>query len=127
MAKARGEAILVFDDERVKILFTLRVLAAAELAIGKTVTELLRAAMGGSLGVNDTVQLLRVGMEAAREDGGEEGTPITMREAWEIAERAGFSAAATAVLEAISVVIAFPGPKAKAPKTSKKAVAKDGG
>jgi len=110
---ARGEGFLTIDGEQVPILFTLRALAEAEGVLNKSVTELLRGAMERNLGIGDTAQLLRIGLEHARQDRGGRYNSYTMREVWQILDQLGFAAVAIVVLEAISAVLSFSTEKAE--------------
>lgn len=108
---ARGEGFLTIDGEQVPVLFTNRALAEAEGILGKTVTELLQGAMERNLGMQDTAQLLRIGLEQARQDRGGRLNSYTMREVWRILDKLGFAAVAVVVLEAIAAVLGFSGEK----------------
>ncbi len=108
---ARGEGILDLDGEQYAILFTLRALADAERATGKTVLQLMGAAKMGALGINDTVALLTVGLEYARREHRQAGGGTTANDAWRLLDQLGFSAVAAAVMEALATVMSYSRPE----------------
>ena len=106
---ARGEGTLRVGDREVRLLFTNRALARAESALGKTVIEIARNAATGNIGLNDTVELLRLGIEAARRENNESGKPVNINEAYELIDGVGFIEAARVVIEALSDVLSYRG------------------
>ena len=104
---ARGEGVLVLEGEQHRVLFTLRALADAERATGKTALQLMAASTSGGLGVGDVAALLAVGLAAARREhlGGAGGH--NLNDAWRLLDNLGFSAVAAVVVEAMTVVMTF--------------------
>jgi len=108
---ARGEGILELDGETYEVLFTLRALADAERATGKTVLQIMAAGKVGALGINDTVALLAVGLEYARRDHRRAGSGTSGNDAWRLLEQLGFAACATVVMEALAAVMSYSRPQ----------------
>jgi len=102
---ARGEFVLQAGERKVQILFTNRALASAEKAMDKPILGVLQNFGQGS--VQDLALMLQAGMEAARRDARESGRVITLNEAYEVMDEAGFSATAAAVFSAIGEVLSY--------------------
>jgi len=103
---ARGEAVIVIDEDEYPILFTNRAIAEAEQRCGKTITYLLQGAGAGNLGMSDLAALLTCGLEAARKERGG-GKPVQMGQAYDLLDRVGFTRATTAVISALAPVIGY--------------------
>lgn len=104
---ARGEGYLELDGERYPILFTLRAIAEAEAATGKTVLQLMREAQTNTMGVGDLARLLAVGLEHARREG--RGRVGGAEQAWALLERLGFMPVAVIVFEALAAAMSYGG------------------
>lgn len=104
---ARGESILMVDDQEVRVLFTNRALAEAEKHLGRTMMTLARDASALNMGFGDVATLLRVGMEAARRDSGGQGRPVTQNDAFRVMDAIGFTAASDVVLNGLGTVLAY--------------------
>lgn len=104
---ARGEAVLKVGEREVPILFTNRALANAERAIGRTVLEIARESLQGSMGIGDTAALLQAGMEAARRDRKAGGMQVTVDDAYAVMDEAGFAMVGPALLEALVAVLGY--------------------
>jgi len=103
---ARGEAVLEANGESYRILFTNRAIAEAEQRTGKAFLHLLRSATTGDLGMNDVVNLLVTGLEAARRETGV-GKSYQITQAFNLMDAVGFTQAAAAVVAALSDVLTF--------------------
>lgn len=106
---ARGETTIQAGDREVRVLFTNRALAEAEGVLGKSILGVLQGFAEGTSGVSDLVQLLRAGMEAARRDAREGGRAITLTEAYDVLDEAGFAGVAEATFEAVGAVLSYSG------------------
>jgi len=104
---ARGEQVIRMGDQEIRILFTNRALAEAEQTIGKSIVSVAQALVAGSVGIGDIAQLLRVGMQEARRDAGERPIGVQMDKAYKVLDEVGFTAVATAVMEAVSAVLGY--------------------
>lgn len=104
---ARGESKLELDDRQVDILFTNRALAQAEKAMGKSVLAVVNNLASGDAGINDLANLLQAGMEAARRDMHNGGRPVTLNDAFDVLDEAGFADTMTAVVGAVAAVISY--------------------
>lgn len=111
---ARGEGVIRVFEREVRVLFTNRALARAEIAMGRTVLELLREAGSDGFGMNDVAQLLQVGMEAAARDAGEK-TVVTLDQAFEVMDEAGYIETMRVVIEGLSAVMQFGGERGDRP------------
>ncbi len=107
MSGARGEGIIELDERQVAILFTNRALAQAEKGMGKSVLGVVGDLGNGQAGIGDVAHLLQAGMEAARRDARAGGRPVTLDDAFEVLDQAGFSATVTAVVGAMAAVISY--------------------
>jgi len=105
---ARGEGVLVADGREVRVLFTNRALARAETVLNRNVIELLRDASRGGLGMTDVVELLRLGIEAARRQDNDNRV-VTLDEVYDIVDSVGYIAAARVVIDGLSAVMSFGG------------------
>lgn len=109
MPGARGEVTLQAGGRQVRLLYTNRALAEAESAMGKSVIGVAQGFASGQSGITEVAHLLRAGMEASRRDAREGGRPITLNEAYDVLDEAGFAGAAGAVFTAISEVLSYGG------------------
>jgi len=109
MPGARGEATIQAGEREVHILFTNRALADAEAQIGKSIIGIAQGFAEGTTGVGDIAHLLRAGMEAARRDARAGGKVVTLNDAFQVLDEAGFTAVSVAVMEAVSAVLSFTG------------------
>jgi hypothetical protein len=100
---ARGEGYL--GD--LPVLFTNRALAEAERVLGRTVTDLFKAAAVGSLGVEDTVRLLAIGLEYGRRDRKEARANYTKDDAFGVMDIHGFTQVGKVVFEAMEAVLSY--------------------
>lgn len=114
---ARGEATISLDDGReVQVLYTNRALAEAEQALQQSVLEVAQGFADGHSGVYDVAVLLRCGMEAARREARMGGGAISLNNAYEVLDAAGFSAVAAQVMGAVAAVLSYAGGEAGDPK-----------
>ena len=109
MSGARGEATIQAGEREVHILFTNRALAEAEGQIGKSVIGVAQGFAEGTAGISDIAYLLRAGMEAVRRDVRAGGKVVTLNDAFQVLDEAGFTAVTVAVMEAVSAVLSFSG------------------
>ncbi len=102
---ARGEGTIRVDGREVTVLFTNRALVQAEKQMGKSVIGVVN---GGyeRLGLSELVVLLRSGMEAAHRDNGET-VRVTLDDAYEVLDLAGFTSVYGVVVKGISDVISY--------------------
>lgn len=106
---ARGEGYLELDGERHVILFTLRALADAERATGKSVMQLMATAQHNTMAIGDVAQLLIVGLEYARREHRDRTRGYDLNDAWRLLNGLGFAPVAAAVFEALAAVMAYRG------------------
>jgi len=104
---ARGEGIILAGEAEVRVLYTNRALAEAEQALGKSVIGVAQGFVNGDSGILELAQVLRAGMEAARREAREARKPITLNEAYEVLDEAGFAAVAEVVLIAVAEVLSY--------------------
>jgi len=104
---ARGEGILIVDDQEHRILFTNRALAEAEKRMGKSVLELAQGAMRDEVGVGEIATLLQIGLNTARKDRMGGARPLPPNTAFERMDQMGFGQATVVVLEAVGAVLAY--------------------
>lgn len=111
MAGARGETVLQAGTREVRLLYTNRALADAEASIGRSIIAVAQGFASGesALGVGELANLLRAGMEAARRDARAGGRAITLNEAFDVLDEAGFTSVAQAVFGSISEVLSYDG------------------
>lgn len=103
---ARGEQIIQTDSGEVRLLYTNRALAQAEGRIGQGIVEILRDfETGGS--ISDVAELLRAGMQAARQEATGGTRPVRLQEAYEVLDDIGFAAAIEAVALGIAAVLGY--------------------
>ena len=117
MPGARGDITLQAGNREVRLLYTNRALADAEGTMDKSVIGVARGFASGESGIIELAHLLRAGMEAARRDAREGGRPISLNEAYEVLEEAGFAGAAQAVFTAISEVLSYDGGERDGPNS----------
>lgn len=67
MRGARGERVIQAGEREITVLFTNRAILSAEQQLGKGIIQILNDFQSGG-GYTELVALLRVGMEAARQD-----------------------------------------------------------
>lgn len=103
---ARGEQIIQADGREVRVLFTNRAIADAEARIGKSIIGILEGYDVGTTGIRETASLLRSGMEAARREDGQRGR-VSIDEAYDLLDAAGFAAVVEAVVLAIGDVLSY--------------------
>lgn len=103
---ARGEGtIQVNDSKEVPILFTNRALGGAERDLGRGVISVVQSfSDGGS--INDVAILLQHGMQAANRDAGIRQR-VTLPQAYEVLDEAGFATVAAAVMESVAAVLGY--------------------
>jgi len=106
MPGARGEATIQAGEQEVHILFTNRALAEVETQLKRSIIAVAQGFADGTAGVTEIVHLLRVGMEAAQRDA-RAGGRVTLSDAFEVLDEAGFTAVTVAVMEAVSAVLSF--------------------
>jgi hypothetical protein len=104
---ARGEGTIIAEGREVNVLFTNRALMQAEKVMGKSVIAVTQGFVNGTAGMNELVALLQAGMEAARRDSGERGRVVTLNDATEVLEEAGFTAVAQVVMESVAAVLSY--------------------
>jgi len=104
---ARGESTIQAGDREVRVLFTNRALGDAEQQLGRSIIGVSRGLQDGSSGIREIVVLLRVGMEAARRDAREGGRSITIPDAYNVLEHAGFAAVTEAVMMSVAAVLSY--------------------
>lgn len=104
---ARGESVITLDDREVNLLFTNRALAQAEKAMGKSVLGVVNGLGNGAAGFDDLAQLMAAGMEAARREEKLGGRVVTVRDAFEVMDEAGFADCLTATVEGVAAVISY--------------------
>lgn len=114
MSGARGEAIIQAGGREVRALFTNRSLAEAEQKTGRGILALSRGFITGHCGITEVAALLCAGMEAARRDARAGGSCVTLDDAYDVLEAAGYSQVARVVMEAVTVVLSFDGGAAAA-------------
>ena len=107
MSGARGEATIQAGEREVQILLTNRALAEVEGTLKQSIIAVAQGFADGTAGVTECVHLLRAGMQAARRDAREGNGRVTLSDAFEVLDEAGFSAVITAVMEAVSAVLSF--------------------
>lgn len=106
---ARGEREIVLPDgDEVEILFTNQSLAEAEQRLGKSSLAVMQGMLNGQSGVNDVANLLRAGANAANRANGKSHT-ISLKQAYDIMDKAGFQKCMVAVMEAVSEVLTYDG------------------
>lgn len=107
MVGARGEAYVEVGSERLPILLTNRALAEVEKATGRTMIEIAQGVRSGSVGIGETAELLRAGLEYGRRDAGNEGRPYSLDDAWRILDQVGFVPVVTLVVTALAEVLSY--------------------
>jgi len=106
MPGARGEATIQADEREVCILFTNRTLAEAEGELHQSIIAIAQGLTDGTCGVTEVAVLLRGGMQAARRDVHESGR-VSLNDAFQVLDEAGFTAVTIGVMEAVSAVLSF--------------------
>jgi len=103
---ARGEATIEADGREVRVLFTNRALAEIETRLKQSIIAVAHGMADGSSGITEAVHLLRAGMEAARRDAHEGGT-VSLADAFQVLDDAGYTKVVLAVSEAIAAVLSY--------------------
>jgi len=106
MPGARGEATIQAGEREVCILFTNRALAEVETRLKQSIIAVAQGFADGTAGVTELVHLLRAGMQAARREA-REGGAVSLNDAFEVLDEAGFTAVTVAVMDAVSAVLSF--------------------
>lgn len=101
---ARGEATLKTANGNVYILFTNRAIANAEGMMGKSIINALNR---DNFGMSELAYLLLAGMQCAKSNARISGRGITLEDAYEVIDTAGFTQTANAVTEAVAAVISY--------------------
>ena len=104
---ARGDATIQAGEREVRVLYTNRALAEAEAQLGRSVIALAQGMSEGQCGITETAHLLRAGMEAQRRDARESGRTVTLGDAYEVLDAAGFPAVIAAVMGAVAEVLGY--------------------
>lgn len=104
---ARVGKIIQAGEREVKVLFTNRALAEAEQACGKSVIGIVNGLANGGSGIGEVASLLKAGMEAYRRDAKEGSKAISINDAYEVMDEAGFEAVTTVVMTAVAEVISY--------------------
>lgn len=109
---ARFEGTLEVKDTKgktreIRVLFTNRALAEAEQAMGKGVIGVAKGFATGETGMVEIAYLLKAGMEHARRDAKEHGRPVSLNDAYEVLDDAGFSRVAQVVMESVAAVLSY--------------------
>jgi len=103
---ARGEGTISLPDRDVTILYTNRALMSAERRIGRSILSVAEGFSSNQTTISDVVQLLLVGMQAARRDAGG-GPAVQLDNAIEVLDIAGFGTVAAVVMEAVAEVLGY--------------------
>lgn len=106
MPGARGEATIQAGEREVHILFTNRALAEVETQLKQSIIAVAKGFAEGTAGVTELVHLLRAGIQAARREARESGR-VSLNDAFQVLDEAGFAAVTVAVMEAVSDVLSF--------------------
>jgi hypothetical protein len=104
---ARGEGVIHAKSGDIHLLFTNRALLNAERQLSEGILDVLNGFISNKSGYTELVALLRVGVEAARQDAHTSGRPVTNSDAIDIIDEVGFAAALTPVVESVSDVISY--------------------
>lgn len=107
MPGARGEATIQAGEREVQILLTNRALAEVEGILKRSIIAVAQGFAEGTAGVTECVHLLRAGMQAARRDARAGGGRVSLGDAFEVLDEAGFSAVTAAVMQAVADVLSF--------------------
>jgi hypothetical protein len=105
----RGSAVITADGREIPVRYTNRALAEAEAATGMGIVALLQGFMSGTTGVAQIAHLLQVGMEAARKADRLGGTRLTLEDAYQVLDAAGFATVAALVMTAAAEVLSYDG------------------
>jgi len=105
---ARFEGLLELDTgKEVRVLFTNRALAEAEQQMGKGVIGVAQGFASGQTGLFELAHLLRAGMEFARRDARVGGRPVSLNDAYEVLDTAGFTRVAQMVMETLAACLSY--------------------
>ena len=110
---ARGEGVLTLEGEQYPVLFTLRALADAERATGKTVLQLMVSFERRDFGISDTAALLAIGLEHARREHRAGTGGHNLNDAWRLLDGLGFAAVSAVVYEALAAAMSYSRPDAE--------------
>ena len=104
---ARGGGIIEIGEREVAVLYTNYALATAERQMGRSVLAVAQGFAEGETSITELAYLLRAGMEAARRDARCGGKSITLPQAFEVLEEAGFVQVAEIVMLALAEVLGY--------------------
>lgn len=104
---ARGEAVIEMDDREVTVLYTNRALATAERGCGKSILNIVDGYESYGSGVTEMAHLLRAGMDASRQDQRLGGRSVSLQDAFDVMDEAGFTRVATAIMVAVADVLSY--------------------
>jgi hypothetical protein len=107
MPGARGEATIQAGEREVYVLLTNRALAEVEGELRQSIIAVAQGLTDGTCGITEVVHLLRAGMEAARRDAHAGGSVVSLNDAFQVLDEAGFAVVTIAVMEAASAVLSF--------------------
>lgn len=110
---ARGERSFSANGQTVTVLFTNRALAGAEKRLGKGIIGVAQGLVDGGSGLTEVAVLLQVGMEAARQDAKAGGRQVSLDDAYNVLDAAGFANVAGPVMEAVADVLGYTGAAAE--------------
>lgn len=99
--------MLQAGDREVRLLFTNRAIATAEEKLDKGIIEVLTRFDRGGGGIAETAILLQAGMEFARRDERIGGRPISLPQAYEILDEAGFAQTLAAIADGVRAVLTY--------------------
>lgn len=103
----RGEGVIHTEDREVRVFFNNRALAQAEDAMEKSVIAVANGFRDGETRISDLTHLLRAGMEAHRRLSHDGRRPISLNDAHDVMDEAGFAAVAEAIMVAIAEVLGY--------------------
>lgn len=105
---ARGTGAIRLEDGReVSVLYTNRAIMGVEKTLNRGIIGLLEGFVSGESGIGELAAMLQAGMEAARRDARAGGSPISLNDALDVLDAAGFAAVAAPVMEALAAVIGY--------------------
>jgi hypothetical protein len=104
---ARGEAFIETAERTYPVLLTNRALAEAEEALGKSVLAIGQAAQRGDIGLRDTAELLRIGLEYGRREAKWGKDVVRSPLAFDILDEVGFQPVAMILLTCLLNVLSY--------------------
>jgi hypothetical protein len=108
MAKgARKEGIIPLESREVRVLYTNAAIGEIEGQLGKTIQTILEGFSNGNSGMVEVVHILRSGMEAARRDSREGGRVVTLKDAYDVMDEAGFTQVVEVTIVAVAGVLSY--------------------